>query len=1039
MKMKAWYFLCIFFFFYSLSILINESYDVTYRIENRTEEYEYLACLDFKKVIYFSKNRKNIGLNQLNRDVYNYFDKWKNVKWMGKYEFKEFNESILVPIKQRECLVFRDMFCFPAENESKLIKIDKFIYLLNAYLALIAYKKDTFDLVKMKKNRFGKLDESENFDQLIVLHKAYPYSNCTEGYSRFHCLNKCFKGKNRLSKYLYRTNETDGIIKLNFDNNNTTLKDDEDECFRECKNDECKFTYFTKSQTIKTTINFFKAHPTMSPVDYWIQLTGLGFFFAGLSSYQILLKFIKILNSSVFFNQILTKFIKIIRYKIQKDKLKRQLLNLTKAIIVVIMISFIICSYFGLIVKYKLNLDVPSKKEVKLILLEPEPISLLICVYLEYIFTNGLWIFKGDTYLNKSLLELEKETEMSFKNSLNEIYIEFQNEKIEVKWSLKSKVFFYEFYFFSRCFMVDVFPSEPKYQSALSISKLVIKFHHNKYDIFLLADGQSFHSNSYRFNRDYDFIKKITKSTKECENYDRLNSNSSCVSKEECIDRCYNQEFIKNYGNISAHSITDKDHFTKEQWEKLFVDQKFDENIRTKCKEQITKKDCFEVKFERNIQTTTTSDKFATFDLYYDILKEIEIRPTVYDLLIDMINIQSYFFGLNTFKLLFMIYILIESKLKFYLLITIYIICILGSTYQTYYILNEIVNEELDQSQHYKLLETLRMPEIIFCLDFDESLIDVNHKLTGNYLDKITEDIRVETVFYMIHYLDNRTNEWIMLESTFKDDQFRIEEFFLLNEKCFKIILEMEYQRDQLHFSLDSNFVSNVLRIFFKANFKKRIFYFMTKPKNKIQFSKLLELDFKQGYLNPLYSKKTLLISQELFELIYNDKFNFIKNPISVFYGENDAPHYLNNLLNNFKNFNHLRTLKLPLKKNDFKLEVDDDLFEQYYLQVQNVTDNYLSADTNYSRLLATNYYSKESVFRVGPDFIFNLIFYKKVITITNRGNYSRLIMNLLDVLSIWFGLGVLDLHPYVHKIKFILFFIVKLMLKIERLILKLR
>ena len=213
----------------------------------------------------------------------------------------------------------------------------------------------------------------------------------------------------------------------------------------------------------------------------------------------------------------------------------------------------------------------------------------------------------------------------------------------------------------------------------------------------------------------------------------------------------------------------------------------------------------------------------------------------------------------------------------------------------------------------------------------------------------------------------------------------------------------------------------------------------MTKPKNKIQFSKLLELDFKQGYLNPLYSKKTLLISQELFELIYNDKFNFIKNPISVFYGENDAPHYLNNLLNNFKNFNHLRTLKLPLKKNDFKLEVDDDLFEQYYLQVQNVTDNYLSADTNYSRLLATNYYSKESVFRVGPDFIFNLIFYKKVITITNRGNYSRLIMNLLDVLSIWFGLGVLDLHPYVHKIKFILFFIVKLMLKIERLILKLR
>ena len=355
----------------------------------------------------------------------------------------------------------------------------------------------------------------------------------------------------------------------------------------------------------------------------------------------------------------------------------------------------------------------------------------------------------------------------------------------------------------------------------------------------------------------------------------------------------------------------------------------------------------------------------------------------------------------------------------------------LGSIYQTYYILNEIINEELDQSQHYKLLKTFRMPEIIFCFSLNELLIDMNHKLTGNYLDELTKDIRTETVFDTVHYLNNnRTNEWITLKSNFTGDQFRIEEFFLLNVKCFKIIMEMKYHRDQLHFSIDSN----VLGISFNKEYIHRMSHFMTKPKDKIEFSKLIKLSFKN-----YFEFNAVLISQELFELIYYDKSNFIKNPISVFYGQDDSANYLSNLLNNFKrSFNHLRTLKLPLEENHFNDEIDDDLFEQYYLQVQNVTDNYLSTDSNYQRLLATNYYAEEYVDDGKiPDFIFKLIFCKKVITTTNRDNHSRLIMNLLDILSIWFDLGVLDLHTYVHKIKFIFIFICKLLLEIERFILK--
>ena len=173
--MKAWYYLCIFFFFYSLNTLIEESYDVVYRLEdrmegNRTEE--YMACSNLKK--YFSTNRMEIDLNQLNQDVYNYLNnKFGKIKQQVKAKlFQIFNESILVPIREKECFVFRGMFCIPVENVSKLSGINIFSSVFKVSLTLIAYKNDTFDMVKT--GLFNK------FDQQIILNKGYPYSNCID-------------------------------------------------------------------------------------------------------------------------------------------------------------------------------------------------------------------------------------------------------------------------------------------------------------------------------------------------------------------------------------------------------------------------------------------------------------------------------------------------------------------------------------------------------------------------------------------------------------------------------------------------------------------------------------------------------------------------------------------------------------------------------------------------------------------------------------------------------------------------------------------
>ena len=174
--------------------------------------------------------------------------------------------------------------------------------------------------------------------------------------------------------------------------------------------------------------------------------------------------------------------------------------------------------------------------------------------------------------------------------------------------------------------------------------------------------------------------------------------------------------------------------------------------------------------------------------------------------------------------------------------------------------------------------------------------------------------------------------------------------------------------------------------------------------------------------------------------MIHNDKFNFIKNPLLLLYGENDVndpDRYLKRLIN-FKR--GLSTLNLPLEKEAFNNEIDDDLFEQYYLQVQNITDNQTPTNSNYKRIFATNYFKPYFFNPSEPDLVLYLIQFKKKITITNSDNFTKLILNLLNAFSIWFGLGILDLHVYVHllihKIRCTLIFICWRILDFERFIL---
>lgn len=66
------------------------------------------------------------------------------------------------------------------------------------------------------------------------------------------------------------------------------------------------------------------------------------------------------------------------------------------------------------------------------------------------------------------------------------------------------------------------------------------------------------------------------------------------------------------------------------------------------------------------------------------------------------------------------------------------------------------------------------------------------------------------------------------------------------------------------------------------------------------------------------------------------------------------------------------------------------------------------------------------------PEFAFKLIFFKKFVLITNEDDYVTLTISVLNALSIWLNLCVLDLHKYLFKVRIVFIFFYEILLKLK-------
>ena len=1030
MKMKIWYAICIWLCYFSISNLVKENSEIIYKSINQNEPTNYLVCFNLKEIDTLI-NKTTVDLQKLDEIVSRYFsNRFNNLKGLLKKRFNmiEFKKLILNPIKSKDYLILNQKFCFIRENN----KGDFQIFLRAPEFFL--FKNDTYDLFKLESYH-------RDVDQLVVKNKEYPYSNCTKNYSKFKCLNKCFKEKHQLSKYFYTVNENERIL-LNYEYNQT-IKDEEYKCFSKCKRDDCKLVHFvsTGSNFFKQKLSVFKADFFISRLEFWIQLFSLVCLIENVSFYQLLSKLFKFLKPKV------KKLKKIkIRKRVIKVKKPERYLHLLKMVILFISISCFIYYFYEKIENINTQINNPSKSEAKTFLLEPEKMNLVICVnanankkkkkppqhYYSYNYDLNL--------INLTLQQIEEATDSLFNDTIDEIYLQFQNKKIKTNWSLTSKVFFKQkkdyrgslpINILTRCFQIEANPLEPKYQSLLATSKLIVKFKILSWDLYLLPEEERFNLDSYQHRN--NFLKAIKKRAnwimhRRCADYDK--KYSDCNSKQNCIDRCVNKRFIETYKSITIYSIVDKDHFTKDQWSNSFPNTNF--SIFNETEQECLKKfkeDCYEVKFEAD----KPIQDFPNFEtkqlaLNYNVISEIEEEASLYKLLMDVLTMQSVLFGQNIFELLFIIYCLLNTKYQLrssskYFLYFIYLICSAGFIYNTCFIFDQVLNGDLIRFVYFRIENSIKMPGVIFCFDLTHVKINKNIKLTESYLNESTKHISIKKVFKSISYL-NKSNDWITLDSNISNSELRVEIFYFLDKKCFKIKQNIEYSRDQFYL-LDSK---EVLKINFKKIFKPRTIDFFTKIENKMQLSKIQKL---------ITSKRLSYTSnQEITELTVKDQFSWIKSPSLLFDKdnyENDVNKHLAKLINKFdKNYN-LRTLYLPSKKVNSNNEINDDLFEQYSSQEIKYKS---SLNSNIQKLFITTNVKESDLAISKQDFIFELNFIKNKILFTNEDNFTKLILNLLNVLSLWFSLCFLDLYAYAYyayfKIVFSFNFIYVLLIRID-------
>ena len=264
----------------------------------------------------------------------------------------------------------------------------------------------------------------------------------------------------------------------------------------------------------------------------------------------------------------------------------------------------------------------------------------------------------------------------------------------------------------------------------------------------------------------------------------------------------------------------------------------------------------------------------------------------------------------------------------------------------------------------------------------------------------------------------------------YSSPELELTHFYYLFMKCFKISLKVSYQEED--FFLLQN--KTVLSIYLTGLFRNvaqsfTIFLHQQADSSEIGGCFVYKIG-KNDKASNIVSHFSYRVEFELFKIVREDQFELLKDPRRLFQERvqvNDVKTY-EALRKSLKENYNLTTEDFPLDR-DFDAEVDNELFEQH---AKAFTDQATFKSRDFEQNVANTYtnvaYSPYKLLK--PDFSFSFSFLVRRVVITNRENYTKLVVSLLNTLSLWLDICVIDMGSWLSR-----FF--KLVLHLYRLLIK--
>ena len=1033
MNRRFWCIVCSLFLFYNLKVLFEDFYSVNYKIVEEDDKLHedvinIAACTSFN----------DIALNnqEMNRNVIQMRP--------TRVEARSFLNLSILMVENRlgtknlfsvdQSYIFRGHVCFLLNQTSyeNNQSVKDFLKIYAVLLFVHSPGRQPF-LYEYVYNNYHNNDSLKIVMQKVYGPRYLGSSNCGTHRdqfltSQFNCLRNCpfswpadfhAPDGDQLFELTHLINKRPvDLSKIQFgkDSDNETLK----KCVARCPKEDCfsetynSLTVANERMKIDVKSAIYKAY--YSTPDFWSQLFGLITLFTGTSVIDTVPHLVSLAVG-----------------KLKKSWQIRFVRHLPKMKFFLVVFSSIVILYQSIltITDYQFEKSFPNRTIIWNF--SSKPFSVVICLPIETLFykDENISEARNAQMLKRFSFEQLEVGTRAFEKGVNEIHLLHGNQVKNLSWTMTKKVLFKSSSFdqvncLARCFRIEPNFKDLKYRKMMPFHYLNIKFQSRFREVFVTEKHQSFTSGLVDFKGDY-FVRKIEhKALDESRKSNCRHLSGEESEKNKRIDRCINKLFLKEHSALPVHSVVDKDDFGDE-----INGFKFKETTTTSieriCREKAAREQssCKTVRFEESMNRMIAHDNSSVrLNLNYEYSINKEIGQSFIKVVLYILNLESIFFKNNFASCLLFLLTALKHAVKLnwsngkiarFLVLS---VCFLGFLVHNVFVFKGIIDGQLTQNGYFQPIHQFALPNVGFCFDLSGLKFDQNHKMTGGYLNSLTQEMRLANIVLVLLYFNRTHYNTVELkggESNYSDSEITIRPLYLLDTfYCLEFQVNVKFDEDDFYI-LANKFI---LHIYFKNSFTLRTkkAYLFYRESGQKEVGDLVEFAIgpDQRGNQPIYE-----IVLELIKVERNDEFEDLKDPRRLFFGKRrttDVNDYLNEMQAKFSsgNLKNFTTNEFLLEQADFDKEIDNNLFQQFFLQVMNVTDHQRPASLNY-KLTHTNFYSKRIDLNINTYFQFTVLPISKRVEISNEDNFAKLIQNLLNTLSLWLNISISDLVVHLN------------------------